>query len=376
MPYHSADQKNSSAIYNCHKCQSKITEVQHCVECDNCHKYFHLRCEGVVGQHIARSMDEWFCKSCKTASSNDSNKRTIADTSPEDLHSSKKRQNLLQSPANNDDSKLDKILICLNNLQSSQNDLANTVKIVKENQEFISLQFDVINKKLNEVEIEQKRMKKDMSSVQNIQDDHSNIIYSLEAEVDSFKQMELENNVIIGGLPKNFDENIVVQNIMSTLKTNCSMNDVESVIKLNNKQNNLHATVQESDKISPYLLVKFKSKEAKMELVKKKIEKKSLFTNEIGLNTSSDRQIFIRDHITSYKMNLFNECKKIKTQFQFKYLWMSGSKILMRKLEKSKVHSINSRNDVNKLLFFLSQTQNQATTSSSSSNEATQLQTI
>lgn len=102
-----------------------------------------------------------------------------------------------------------------------------------------------------------------------------------------------------------------------------------------------------------------------MEIVNKKHEKKSLFANEIGLNTASDRLIFIRDHVTSFKMNLFNECKKIKTQFGFKYLWMSGSRILMRKLEKSKVYAITSRNDINKLWFFLSQSQNQLSPSQS-----------
>lgn len=367
MPYYSADQKNSSTIFNCHKCQTKITEAQHCVECDKCHKYFHLRCEGVIGQHIARSLEEWYCKECKANTASDNTKRTIADTSPEDfINNPNKRQNTLETPTSKNETKLDKIFNCLKDLQTSHKDIKDMVKDVKDNQEFLSSQFEKLEKKLGNIEKEQSKMKNDLFSVHKIQNEHSDIIYNLEAEVDSYKQQELENNIVIGGLSKNFDEQTVIQNIMSTLKTNCTISDVKEIFKLTGKQSNQNSSASSgTSNLPPLLLVKFKSNEAKMELVNKKHEKKSLFANEIGLNTAPDRLIFIRDHVTSFKMNLFNECKKIKTQFGFRYLWMSGSRILMRKLEKSKVHAISSRNDVNKLLFFLSQSQNQSSFSQS-----------
>lgn len=248
MPYHSADQKNSCAILNCHKCQTKITEVQHCVECDKCHNYFHLRCEGVIGQHIARSVEEWYCKECKTTMSSETTKRTIADTSPDsNIDNPNKRQNLLETPTNKNDKMLDKIFNCLIDLTCSHNDIKNLVNDVKDNQAFLSSQFDRIDKKLENIEKEQSRMKKDLLSTQKIQNEHSNTIYNLEAEVDSYKQKELENNIIIGGLSKNFDENTIIQNIMSTLKTTCTINDVKEVLKLNGKQNIQNTNASETN---------------------------------------------------------------------------------------------------------------------------------
>ncbi len=59
-------------------------------------------------------------------------------------------------------------------------------------------------------------------------------------------------------------------------------------------------------------------------------------------------------------MDLFNECREIKEKFNRKFLWMSGSKILIRKMEKSKVYEINSRNELNKITLLLSHIESQS----------------
>lgn len=82
----------------------------------------------------------------------------------------------------------------------------------------------------------------------------------------------------------------------------------------------------------------------------KKKTKRSLFANEIGLNTAPDRQIYIRDHLTTFKMKLFQEAKKIKYNLEFKYLWVKNSRIFLRQQADSVVYSIQSRNDINKII--------------------------
>lgn len=52
--------------------------------------------------------------------------------------------------------------------------------------------------------------------------------------------------------------------------------------------------------------------------MRKKKEKGSLFENEIGIDSPADRIVYIRDHVTPYNVNLFNECKTLKEDMNYK----------------------------------------------------------
>lgn len=169
--------------------------------------------------------------------------------------------------------------------------------------------------------------------------------------------------MIIGGLPHNFEINKALQNIMETLNTTCRNNDVlntKIMPSKNTPKNNINTTSSQQNNSFPLILVEFKTNAAKREVINKKKVKKSLLVNEIGLNSSAERQIFIREHVTNYKMNLFNECRELRNQYDFKYLCMNGTSILMRKQEQSKVFEINSCNYFNKIVLFATNTETQS----------------
>lgn len=355
MPFHYAEDRKGSAIVNCDKCCATILEISNYVDCDECGKNYHLKCEGIFGQHIARVSNsvKYVCKECRSNvvstvqdSETENTKRKTMESSPVNNQNSKRVNNQASPSLQFDNEQINKLFQFI---QEVHNDLKSDITEIKTNQEFLSNKFDDFNLKINELSKEHKQFKKDLQLVQTQHNDQTQIINKLEADVDSFHQKELNNNMIIGGLPQKTDAKNAMNNIMNTLNTDCSITDISDLFFLHNKQTAVTATQKQTNQNTSLLLVKFKNYNAKLELIEKKKQKRSLFVNEIGLNSPSDAQIYFRDHVTPFKMNLFKECKDLKDQINFKHLWMNNSQILLRKTDQSKVFSIHSRNDLIKL---------------------------
>ncbi len=104
------------------------------------------------------------------------------------------------------------------------------------------------------------------------QNDQTEIINKLEFNVDALYQRDLENNLIVGGLPNNIDLNLAITNIMIKLDAQCSMDDVANVSYL--RKSNSSNVENNHNKNAPLVLVKFNNYQAKMNLIKKKKEKR------------------------------------------------------------------------------------------------------
>lgn len=345
MPYVSAENHNDSDAINCHCCDKEISLIEHYLKCDKCSRIFRPKCLGITGININRaaSNDTWYCKECKSSTPVQLKRKNSPDKDPVS-----KRIDNRSSPHID---KLDQILNAINGLNVKYSEIKKVTTEIQTNQKIICQQLHELNKKVENVSKENDLIKKNVIKLEKNQIEQYKLINVLEAEVDTHNQNMLTNNLIIGGLPHNTDPRNAMEKIMSSLKTKCTIDDVDKLIFLSSKQSQpSNSASTRSDKSAPLLLVKFKNINAKLEIKQKKKEKRSLFVNEIGLNSGSDKQIFIRDHVTQYKKNLFNECRVVKSTYDFKFLWMDNSRILIRKQENSKIYSINNRNDLNHLV--------------------------
>lgn len=353
MPYRSGSVNNVGL--QCVKCQYEITAVQNYLECDICHGTYHLKCENLLGKHINLIAEEpsWLCKNCKTKSqkvgavNTESYKRKLNDTQSKSTESLAKKANI----EGTSDDKFDKLMSLIATSHAELKSLMETMEVtiteVKVNQSFLSEQFDSINKKIDNVTSDQKNLKKDFGVLAKSQNDTSRIVSNLQYEIDILKQRDLANNIIVGGLPKNADPSSTITKIMKILDMKTTIEDITEARILTNKNNEPHSLQINNNEIQKNLMiVKFKRNEDKKELMEKKKSKKSIFTFELGLNTNRDDQIYIRDHVTSFKMNLFRETKILKDQLKFKHLWMNETRILLRKDDASKIYSINSTADL------------------------------
>lgn len=350
MPYRSGSVSNIGLL--CAICELDISEIQNYMQCDKCGKNFHLKCLNILGKHINHFAGEptWLCKKCKISpsTSEESNKRKPEDVLP---HQTQTKKANCESLTNED--KLDKLFKLMemrhDELKTLMKSMEESVTEVKVNQNFLSNQFDTLTAKLESISADQIKLKKDVNLIKNKQEETSLIISTLQSEVDNLKQKELAHNVIIGGLPNNVDPQLSVLNIMKVLQMNATADDISEAKILVNKSFASAVSNNHTHTTKSSILVTFKNIEHKHEIINKKKQKKSLFTYEAGINSSRDDQIYIRDHLTSYKMNLFKEAKELKQLLNIKYLWMSGTRILLRKQDSSKVFPINNTYDLEKV---------------------------
>lgn len=356
MPYRIAAKKSPSI--KCVKCNLDISEIHNYVECDSCFKTFHLKCEGIFGVNVTRisSNESFNCKDCKTPNLNNttplSQKRPSSDLSPTNENKDKrcKTTNKYNEHILNEIKSL--IEQSKNEMIQSQNELKLSIAEIKNNQNYLSGKFDELNQKINCLSKEHKSFKKDVTIIQKQHIEQFHIINKLEADLDSCHQKELQNNLIVGGLPNNADPKFAIEKILDNLQSTSSINEISEFYYLRKNVVQMENATQNQNinrNTAPLLLIKFKNIQSKLDLLQKKREKKTLFVNEIGINAPSDRQIYFRDHVTSFKNNLFKECREFKEKHNFKYLWMSGSQILLRKVENTKIYAVNSRNDIIKL---------------------------
>lgn len=340
---------------NCAKCSNDITEIQNYLLCDGCGMNFHTKCANIIGNHINRAAaeGEWYCKACNDSNvttnnqgSRESAKRKASDSDVIETENFSKKINLSIST----DEKLDKILDSISQLNSLYFNIKTDIDEVKNNQEFISNRFDEFNQKIEVMSKDNKQMRKDIDSDKIVQDYHTLQIAELQSELDNLKQKEINNNIIISNLPNGIDPKDTVSKILNILEASADINDIISIkllpSKQNNEQDNTSNAQQNNNRNNNCLLVAFKNYQHKNDFMNKKKIKKSLLTKEIGLNTSSDQIVYIRDHVTQFKMKLFQECKKLKRKYLLKHLWMSGSNILIRQFDGSKVYQIKTFTDI------------------------------
>lgn len=357
MPVIKSVEKRASV--KCVECLGDITELQTILKCDVCQKNYHPKCVGVLGQHLTRATNanEWTCKSCKPNAlySNvevDVNKRK-PNSPPNTLNSPKRLHLESFGPGSSNApvsfAQFEKMFDFIKNshteVMSKVNNVMSTVSDVKENQLFLSQQIDTINSQLNKLNDEQLHVRKDVNILNEQYLQHSTQISKLEAEVDAFNQRMLQNNVIIAGLPHNVDPKEVLNNMMTKLNTNCTVADVYNAEFIKTKTPKSTGNTDTN-----LMLVKFNTYEAKMDFITKKKEKQSLLCSEISLNTSSDKQVYVRDHLTSFKINIFKQAREFKEKYNYKYLWLKNSNIFLRKSDHSKVYTIKTQLDMDNLI--------------------------
>jgi hypothetical protein len=74
--------------------------------------------------------------------------------------------------------------------------------------------------------------------------------------------------------------------------------------------------------------------------------------NKVSITRFADRKIFIVESLTQQNRKLFNKCLQVRREKNFKYIWTSSGKILLRKDESSPTVSVANWNDLSKITNF------------------------
>jgi hypothetical protein len=93
-----------------------------------------------------------------------------------------------------------------------------------------------------------------------------------------------------------------------------------------------------------------KSSEAKSELFEKKKIFKNLFTGDLDINCTNSKEVFLRHHLTPFQTTLYHDARKIKVDFNYRFLWVKSGQIFLRENEKTKIYKIQNQSDIFRLI--------------------------
>lgn len=163
----------------------------------------------------------------------------------------------------------------------------------------------------------------------------------LREEINLVKQMNLSNSVVFYGIPDKTDvaDVDIVTKVATKLGLDVTERDISDTFRLSVKS-------KEGSKHPP-LVSKFVRQVTKTNFIKAKGQK-NLKTSDIGLGGES-KWIFVNEYLTRNNNDLLKYAKQLRDH-DYKYVWPSKGRVLVKKQEGGKAIVIKDKSMVDKLL--------------------------
>lgn len=302
-------------------CSSNITKGRYPgIKCGGpCDKFYHVRC-AKISQDLLRDIKNrsvnWLCETCRV----DSN-QSVIDSDVSDADCDVSLADIMKQLK-----KMEGKLFALEKLKSTVQTLQadNEALILKINQ--LEENYTSQNTKLN----------------------------LMEADNDKPVQKQNATSITISGLPaKHGDVPAMILHTISKIENSIVSDDIVSI-------ENIHKTNQntqiKSNTNTPVLqnifIVKLKSIELQQTVLSQMRKIKTLHTKDLDIilpQNHPNQQIRIMQRLSKFQAHLYHEAKKIKTKFNYKYLWCKSGQIYLRESTNSDVLRIHSMNDIFRL---------------------------
>lgn len=229
-------------------------------------------------------------------------------------------------------------------IQVQNNDLLNAINQIRDD---LNFQYNQLDKKVSSLLESKAEVTEELKYMDDKINNANNEIEILKYEVNSFKQKELQNDVIVSGLPATTNStNYVINKLASLYKFN--KDDVLfSTLRKNHNQEETHNLVS-----TVALLIRFKNSACKSVLManRYKLGPVDQNFNFIGTIRSPENNkqmpIFINDRLTAYNLEIMRELTQLRKK---KLIWSSRYRfgiIYVNKSKESREIIIKTMNDV------------------------------
>lgn len=167
-----------------------------------------------------------------------------------------------------------------------------------------------------------------------------NKIKDLEARIEDEEQYSRVNCIEIHGIPHQPNENVlqIVKDVGVAIDFKVSDEAIDNCHRLGRSV---------AGKPVPGIIVKFTRRLDKEEFLRKKRIRHNLSTRHMGLTT--DLPVFVNESLCSARRRVYALARQAKKTKQYKYIWLRGGKILMRKNDGEPVKVISCVNDLEML---------------------------
>ena len=171
-------------------------------------------------------------------------------------------------------------------------------------------------------------------------------IAQMEDQLNTIKQDQLSNNILIGGITETNEENL--QDILLQIANNVGVNLKEEEIEKCYRKKSFNETDNNNDrsKMPKQIFIKFKNKYIKTKIMNAKKQKD---LNTKILNHHHHRPIYINEDLTKNNQLIFKKARELKRGKKVEFAWVKNGRIYVKKhneLNKIYIPNINLLNDI------------------------------
>lgn len=294
---------------NCETCNKSLPQDGDYVTCGKCGAELHYQCAGILKStwksKNTNKKAEWECAACKPLTRNRIKSNTDHEEDKEDDPTFKALKNLLERMFKRQEEKIaarvDSLVTLVGSLEDSISRLFDKVKEVEES----NLE---LRKELDEVRLD------------------------LECE----KQYGRSKNFVVTSLPQTEKED-VPEKICSLLNK----------MNIDLKKEEITAHRLPSPRSPAPIIIQCTTRAIRDNIVRS--ARKFRPTTSLISGSQPERAIYFNDHLTPYFSNLMKEAKTVKEQKGYKFIWLNGNRIMLKKDNNSKAIRVVKPEDLDKL---------------------------
>lgn len=166
-------------------------------------------------------------------------------------------------------------------------------------------------------------------------------VADLERRVDDMEQYSRANAVEIQGVPMKANEDVVsvVKEVGKALDLVISDSMIDACHRMGHRNGTNGAP--------PGIIVKFVRRFDKERILQQRRVKRTLSTRHMNLEV--DQPVYVNEALTPARRRLLAAARQLRKERDYKFLWVRGGKIFLRKQENSHVIQVTCQDDFAKL---------------------------
>ncbi|XP_077977428.1 uncharacterized protein LOC144432989 [Glandiceps talaboti] len=258
---------------------------------------------------------------------------------PSSSNAAAKSQDNAKMADNGDNSQLTQIQSTLALLSEKIDKIPTVERKLSELQtsvEYISNFFDVYQKRMEEIQIENKNLKEQLEVV-------SGNMSTTQKELQDLQQYSRRNNLEIHGVPEHPDEDTdtIVKKVAEASGVNISKYDIDISHRLATKTHN-------ENKPTP-IIVKFTRRTVRNAIYNGKRNIKNKTSKDMNIDNDTQNCIYINESLTPSNRQLFNKVNEKKKALRWNYIWTYNGTIYVRRCQGDPAIKISSVQDINRM---------------------------
>lgn len=279
----------------CFQCSKPINQIDLLKCMGQCKQDYHFFCVNVRAEKFKLKSEEqkskWTCPNC-------------VDLKVEDTDVKGMLKTILKKVE-----KIDSIENCMNTFVSKLEQLETQIQEVKK-----------VNEGL---------MKTNKSLVQ------KNKFF--ETKINDLEQKFCLNNIEIVGIPvtKNEDCTDIVKTVAKVCGITANKEEIKAAYRVYSKNNKV-----------PCIIAELPDKTVKVNWMKRIREKKRTLTAKKIHSTFPESPVYVQDQLTKQNKTLLYNTRKFAKENNFKFVWVSNTRILLRQEENTRIYQIRTEQDL------------------------------